>query len=164
MDESKCNLIDGWLNKASSHLQTAREHVKSYSRISEAIQAAQVCVELSVKAVLTILEIDFPPSHGWDAKQLRPIAEQIDKRNLLARLKEQCLGHIRLPRLLILVNFWEQFYIQAKYGFEAGNLAPAQDLFDKAEADLAVAHAAECWHLANHLRFVPEEKLAAILE
>ena len=130
MDDNKRNLIDGWLKKASNHLDVAREQVKSCYRISEAIQAAQVCVELSVKAILSILEIDFPPSHGWNEKQLRQIAEQIDKRQLLRKLKEQYLDHIRLPRVLVLVNFWEQFYIQAKYGIEAGSLAPAQDLFD----------------------------------
>jgi HEPN domain-containing protein len=164
VDDNKRNLISGWLDKASTHLQTAREHVKSHYRISEAIQAAQVCVELSVKTALTVLEIDFPPSHGWNEKQLRQIAEQIEKRQLLARLKEQHLGHIRLPRLLILVNFWEQFYIQAKYGIEAGNLAPAKDLFDKPEAELAISHAEECLRHANELRFASEEKLAAILD
>lgn len=163
MDESKRNLIDGWLNKASNHLNTAREHVKCYVLISDAIQAAQVCVELSVKAALTILEITFPRSHGWNEKQLREIAEEIEKRQLLARLKEQSLNHIRLPRLLTLVNFWEQFYIQAKYGIEAGNLAPAQELFEKAEADLAIAHAEECLRQANELRHAPEANLAAVL-
>jgi HEPN domain-containing protein len=163
VDDSKRNLIKGWLDKASNHLDTAQEHAKSSYRISEAIQAAQVCVELSVKAVLTILELDFPHSHGWNEKQLREIAEQIEKQRLLTRLKEQYLNHIRLPRLLVLVNFWEQFYIQAKYGIEAGNLAPAQDLFEKAEADLAIAHADECLRQANQLRFAPEEKLAAML-
>ena len=163
MDENKRNLINGWLDKASHHLDTAREHLKSYSRISEAIQAAQVCVELSVKAVLTILEIEFPHSHGWNEKQLREIAERIQKRQLLTRFKEHYLNHIRLPRLLVLVNFWEQFYIQAKYGIEAGNLAPAKDLFEKPEAELAIAHADECLRHANELRFAPDETLKAIL-
>jgi HEPN domain-containing protein len=162
VDESKRNLIGGWLDKASNHLTSAREYLNSY-RISEAIQAAQVCVELSVKSILTILEINFPLSHGWNEKQLGQIAEQIEKRQLLTRLKEQYLNNIRLPRLLILVNFWEQFYIQAKYGIEAGNLAPAKDLFEKPEAELAIAHAEECWFQANVLRSTGDEQLAAIL-
>jgi HEPN domain-containing protein len=78
VDDSKRNMINGWLDKASNHLDKAREEVKSYYRISDAIQAAQVCVELSVKALLTILEIDFPQSHGWNEKQLRQIAEVFD--------------------------------------------------------------------------------------
>jgi hypothetical protein len=120
-------------------------------------------VELSVKALLTILEIDFPQSHGWNEKQLRQIAEQIGKRQLLARFKEQSMP-IRLPRLLVLVNLWEQFYIQAKYGIEAGNLAPAQDLFERSDAELAISHAQESLNHATELRFAPEEKLAAILQ
>jgi HEPN domain-containing protein len=163
MNENKRRLIDGWIEKAFAHLQTAEEQVKSSYRVSEAIQAAQTCVELSVKTALSILEIDYPPSHGWNEKQLRGIAEQIEKRCLLARLKEQHLAHINLPRLLILANFWDQFYIQAKYGIEAGNLAPAQELFQQPEAELAVAHARECHHSAGVLRHAGEDRLVAIL-
>jgi hypothetical protein len=35
------------------------------------------------------------------------------------------------------MNFWAQFYITAKYGLEAGYLAPAKDLFKKEEAELS---------------------------
>jgi hypothetical protein len=42
VDDSKRNMINGWLDKASNHLDRAREEVKSYCRISDAIQAAQV--------------------------------------------------------------------------------------------------------------------------
>src|SRR5216683_4571508 len=124
VDESKRLMITGWIDKASNHLDVAQEYLKSRCRASDAIQESQVCVELSVKSVLTILGIDFPKTHGWGEKELRKIAEDIQNRRLLVRLKDQSF-HIRLPRLLILVNFWEQFYIQAKYGIEAGNLAPA---------------------------------------
>jgi HEPN domain-containing protein len=163
VDQNKQDLIDGWISKASIHLSSAKEHVKSYYYSSDAIQDAQACVELSVKSLLTILDIDYPRSHGWDEKELRKIAEQIEKRKMLARLKEQYLDHINLPRLLVLVNFWEQFYIQAKYGIEAGNLAPAQKLFKQPEAELAIFHADECLHAANEIRYAAEEKLAAIL-
>jgi HEPN domain-containing protein len=164
VDQNKRDLIDGWLNKASNHLASAKEHLKFDYYSSDAIQDAQACVELSVKALLTILDIDYPRCHGWDEKELRKIAEQLEKGNLLSRLKEQYLDHINLPRLLVLVNFWEQFYIQAKYGIEAGNLAPAQQLFRKPEAELAVSHANECLLAANHIRYAAEEKLAAVLK
>ncbi len=163
MDESKRRMVEGWLDKASAHLQMAKEHLKSYYRVTEAIQASQVCVELSVKAVLTILGIDYPASHGWDEKQLAKIAAQVQDRKLPQRLAEQELGYIRLPRLLILVNFWEQFYIQAKYGIEASNLAPPQDLFEREDAELAVRHADQCLSAADHIRYLSEERLAAIL-
>jgi HEPN domain-containing protein len=163
VNQNKQELIDGWLNKASNHLTSAKEHVKSYTHSSDAIQDAQACVELSVKSLLTILDIDYPRSHGWDEKELRKIAEQIEKRNLLGRLKEQYLDHINLPRLLVLVNLWDQFYLQAKYGIEAGSLASAQKLFKQPEAELAVSHSDECLQAANQLRYASEEKLAAIL-
>jgi HEPN domain-containing protein len=164
VDQNKQDLIDGWLTKASTHRLSAKEHVKSSYHSSDAIQDAQACVELSVKVLLTILEIDYPRTHGWDEKELRKIAEQIESRNLLGRLKEQYLDNINLPRLLVLVNLWEQFYIQAKYGIEAGNLAPAQNLFSTAEAELAVSHADECLRAANRVHHAGDEKLAALLK
>lgn len=64
-----------------------------------------------------------------------------------------------LPRLLFLINFWSQFYKAAKYGLEAGYLAPANDLFKKKEeADLAVQHAQECYQAAAYLRYFGERK------
>jgi HEPN domain-containing protein len=38
--------VDGWIDKAFNHLQTAREHSKSGYRYSEAVQAAQEYIEL----------------------------------------------------------------------------------------------------------------------
>ena len=43
--------IEDWIDKASNHLQTAREHAKSGYRFSEAVQAAQECIELSLVAL-----------------------------------------------------------------------------------------------------------------
>ena len=76
---------------------------------------------------------------------------------------DQHLDHtVRLPRLLFLLNFWAQFYITAKYGFEAEYLASAQNLFEKAEAELAIRHAEECSLAATILRSLDGEKLAAL--
>ena len=94
MDESKRLMITGWIDKASNHLDVAQEYLKSRCRASDAIQESQVCVELSVKSVLTILGIDFPKTHGWGEKELRKIAEDIQNRRLLVRLKDQSF-HIR---------------------------------------------------------------------
>lgn len=164
MDKSKRKMIEGWIDKASNQMQVAREHLKSYTRYSESIQASQECIELSVKSILSLLNIEYTPSHGWSKEQFSKIAEQIQERHLLDRLAAQKLNYIiRLPRLLLLANFWAQFYLPAKYGFEAGYLAPAQDLFTKEEADLAVQHAEECYRAASHLRYLSEDKLAALI-
>jgi hypothetical protein len=59
MSQNKRKTIEGWIDKASNQLNAAREHVKSVGRYSEAIQAAQQCVELSVKSVLTLLNVNY---------------------------------------------------------------------------------------------------------
>jgi HEPN domain-containing protein len=164
VDKNKRRIFEGWIEKASNHLDSAREFLKSYTTISESIQASQVCVELSVKGILGFLDIDFPPAHGWDGKQLMKMAKQIQEKGLIQRLTERNLNHyIRLPRLLVLVNFWDEFYLQAKYGFEAGYLAPPQDLFQKDDAELAVKHADECLRAALQIRCLQEEQLTALV-
>jgi HEPN domain-containing protein len=165
MNTTKRKTIEGWIDKASNQLQAAREHLKSF-RYSEAIEAAQECVELSVKSILSLLDIRYSRSHEWapDKKEFAAIAQQIQERQLLDKLAKQYLDSIvRLQRLLFLMNFWAQFYITAKYGFEAEYLASARDLFEKEEAELAVQHADECYRAASQLRYLDEDKLAALV-
>ena len=159
-------MAEGWIDKASNQLQVAREHSKSYTQYSEVVQAAQQCIELSVKAVFSFLGVPLPRTHGWeqDKKPFASIAQQIQEKHLTDKLAAQYLNHVvNLPRLLFLVNFWAQFYITAKYGFEVANLAPAKDLFKKEEAELAVKHAEECHQAASQLRYLPVDKMAALL-
>lgn len=154
--------IEGWIDKASNHLQTAREHAKSGYRHSEAVQAAQECIELSVKSVLSLLGVKYPPAHQWspENKSFEGIAQQITQRQLPEKLEAQHLSHnVPLPRLLLLVKFWGHFYLPAKYGFEVEQLASAQDLFRLEDANLAVCHAEECYGAASTLRYIEESKL-----
>lgn len=165
MNMTKRKTIEGWIDKAFNQLNVAKEQVKSGGGYSEAIQAAQQCVELCVKSILSLLDIHYSRSHEWapDKKEFAAIAEQILQRGLLERLANQYLEDtIRLPRLLFLLNFWAQFYITAKYGFEAEHLAPAQALFEREEAGLAIRHGEECFGAATSLRFLDEEKLATL--
>jgi HEPN domain-containing protein len=163
VDENKRHTITYWIEKASNHLDIARENLKSTYRVTESIQASQVCIELSVKAILSILDIEYPLSHGWDRKQLVAIAKQIRERDLLSRLKAQHLDYrLPLPRLIYRVNFWSQFYPETKYGFEAEFLAPAQDLFEIEDAKLAENHAAACQMAAQTLLYLPQDQLAKL--
>ncbi|OHB54134.1 MAG: hypothetical protein A2173_01080 [Planctomycetes bacterium RBG_13_44_8b] len=163
MDKSKRRMIEGWIDKVGNQLQSAKDHLKSYCRYSESIEASQECVELSVKSILSLLDIEYPLSHGWNREQFSIIAEQIQKRQLLEKITSQNLYHSsHLPRLLLLANFWAYFYLPAKYGFEAGYLASAQDLFTKQEAELALHHAEECYRAASELRYLSEDKLSTI--
>lgn len=164
MESIKRKTVEGWIDKASNHLMFAREKLKSYHFDSECVQAAQQCVELSVKAVLEFLDIEYAHAHGWTKEQLEKIAKPIRERQILERLAQANLNvSVPLPRLLFLANFWAQFYIQSKYGLEAGYLASAKDLFEHEDAELAVRHADQCHGAASRLRYLDEEKLAAIV-
>jgi hypothetical protein len=110
-----------------------------------------------------LLSIDFPLTHGWDKEGLGKIAKQIHARRLLEKLDAAYLSTIRLPRLLLLANFWSQFYLPAKYGYAVGFLAPAHQLFTQDDAELAVRHAHECQAAAWQLRHLSEEQLKALL-
>jgi HEPN domain-containing protein len=159
VDGNKRKTIEGWIDKASNHLDTAKEHLKSLYRISDSIQAAPVCIELSVKAILAMLDVEYSRNHGWDRKQLSELAKQIAERDLLNRLKAEHLEYtVPLPRLLFRANFGSQFYLEAKYGFEAEHLAPAQELFEKGDAELAATHADTCLQAARTLLYLPEDK------
>jgi hypothetical protein len=162
MDKGKRRMVAGWIDKAWKQLETAEEHLESHIRHSESIEASQECIELSVKSILSLLDIEYPPHHWWEGKQFSNIATQIQERRLLNRLEAQDQP-IYLPRLLLLAKLWAQFYLTAKYGFEEGDLAPAKDLFDKKEASLALQHARECYWAASQLMNLSEDKLAAIV-
>jgi HEPN domain-containing protein len=163
MSRSKRKTIEGWIEKAGHQLQAAKDHSQSYYHSSEAIEAAQECIELSIKSALFLLGIEYKFKHAWSWEDFVDIAKQIQQKQLLDRLEEQNVYYcLRLPRLLLLANLWGHFYLPAKYGF-AEYLASAQDLFEKQEAELAVLHAGECYQAALELRNLGEDKLAAIL-
>lgn len=166
MASNKHKTIEDTIDKASAHLRTAEEHLKSRVHYSEAVEAAQECVELSVKSILSLLGVAFSPSHEWkpDKEQFAKIAKQIQERHLLDKLEGQSLSYVvNLPRLLMLMNFWGQFYLISKYGFETGDLASAKKLFKQEEAELAVQHAGECLRAASKLRYLDAEKMAELL-
>jgi HEPN domain-containing protein len=165
LNKQKRNLIEGWLQKAFNQLHAAREHLKYACRPSETIQAAQECVELSVKAILSILNIQYSKKHGWEVnkEEFEKISKQISDANILEKLANENLSHIRLPRLIMLMNFWSPLYLPSKYGYSANDLAPAKDLFDDKEAKLAVEHAKECYNSAYILIHLSEDKLKKLL-
>src|SRR5262249_29857780 len=132
METSKRRRVEALVDKAWNHLQTARDRLKARGLHSEAVEAAQECVQLSVKAILAFRDIDYTKTHGWDKERLGKIAKQIQERSLLDKLAQHV--YIQLPRLIFLANFWDQFYLLAKYGMEAGDLAAARDLFAREEA------------------------------
>lgn len=165
MDKNKRKTIEGLIDKAFNQLESAKQHL-SFLHNSEAVQAAQECIELSVKAILSFLEIEYPLSHQWkqDKAQFNNLAKQIKDRKVLDRLEELYLASaIPLPRLIFLMNFWAESYNAAKYGFEAGHLASAKDIFTVKEADLAVDNAEECYRAALNISVLSDEDLSILL-
>jgi len=133
--------IDDWIEKANSNLSAAREAAKwDYST---AVQRSQECIELSVKAILDVLGIQYRKVHEWTDKEVQNILEDARNKNADTKLESKGCSHIRLARLIVLSNLWGRFYLPAKYGMEGG-FAAAQDLFTLKEANLAVEHADEC--------------------
>lgn len=166
MNDTQRKTIEGWIDKAWNQIQAAIEYEKSSYQCSEAIQAAQQCIELSVKSILSLLRVKYPKAHEWAAEKepFAAIVKQIQERKLLEKLASQHLVHIiPLPRLLFLMNFWGQFYLVSKYGFEVEHLASAKELFKLEEAKLAVQHAEECYHAALTLRSHDRDKLVTLL-
>lgn len=58
--------------------------------------------------------------------------------------------HLNFPRLFVLYRFGIGFYTMAKYGNEKLNIA-AVDLFQPAEAELALSHAGAWTNAVNVL-------------
>ena len=165
MDKNKRRTIDGWVDKAGKQLETAKQHL-SLAHHSEAVQAAQECIELSVKAILSYLEIAYPPSHKWkqDKDQFNSLAKQIKDRKILDKLEQLYMAFtVPLPRLIFLMNFWGESYNVAKYGFEAEHLASAGDIFKVKEAELASLNAEECHNAAVTIQMLSDENLEALL-
>jgi len=163
MDQHKRKLIEGWRDKSQNQLGIAEDCLKHF-KYSESIQASQECIELSVKALLLLLNIDYPSRHEWkpEDKSFDKIASQIRDKKIIEKLEAAHYPY-RIPRLMLIVNFWAQFYGIAKYGIEKGNLASARDLFPSDdEAKLAIKHAHECDSALSVLFYFSKEQIDAI--
>lgn len=95
MNNSKRKMIKGWIDKAGKQLQMAKKLSESYTGSSESIEAAQECIEFSVKSILDLLNIKYPLTHGWNWKEFSGIAKQIQEKQLLSRLDAQNLDYLK---------------------------------------------------------------------
>jgi len=94
--------------------------------ISNSIEA----IEFAAKAAFLLLAQPYPKKHEFTDDEFASLFE---------RIPDQA-KHFNFPRLFVLYKFWMGFYTMAKYGNEKLNIA-AVDLFQRAEADLALSHA-----------------------
>ncbi len=159
MARDKYRLVEAWLGTASLNLRTANERA-STENWAESIQAAYDCIDLSAKSTLALLDVEYPQDHRWTYNGMSGIAKQVRQRGLLARLDA---NRIDLPRLLLVANFWGQFFLPVKYGYDSYFLAPPQDLFGEAEAKLAQQHALEAYGTATNLAALSDRNMESIL-
>jgi HEPN domain-containing protein len=160
MDKLKRKMAEQWIQQGQRQKDTAELHLK-FCRYPEAVQSAQQCCELCVKAIFSFLDIGYPREHALQREDLSRIAGELRERNVLERLAEMHRA-LALPRLLFLVNFWAQFYLVAKYGIQDGYLASAQELLKDNEAKVAIEHASECWLAAIWFVGLSDDQLAAL--
>jgi HEPN domain-containing protein len=139
--ETRGAMADGFLDRSRNKLNDARTLCTGGIRHAEAVSAAQESIELGAKAVFLLLGPRHPKTHNFTEEQFSAVIEKLPEN----------VKHHNFPRLYLLHRFWAEFYTTAKYGFESLGI-PAQDLFRKAEADLAVHHANDWYTAATSLK------------
>ena len=160
MVRDKYRLVEAWLGTASRNLRTAKEHA-GFENWGESIQLSyDECIDLSARSALVLLDVDFPEDHRWTYSGMSGIAKQVRQGGLLTRLDANLVD---IPRLLLLANFWGQFYLPVKYGYDNYSLAPPQDLFGEAEAKLAQQHALEAYGTASNLASLSDRRIESLL-
>jgi len=126
-------LARGYLDNAYQKLESGEKDIKS-ARYSKSIRSFQTCMELSLKAIYLMLDVEYKRKHSQKGESLAEILEKIPDE----------LSHYRFPRLLIMVAFWNVFDTMAKLGLQHIGVGP-DDILSKHEAELAREHASECY-------------------
>lgn len=137
---TKLGQAQSWLQRANNKLDEARSQSKKFN-YSESVSASQECIELSIKAIFSITEIEFAKEHKIKEGEFKKLLEKIpnDLKNIY-----------NYPRIFLLSEFWSYFYITAKYGLEKLKIG-SDKLFTNKEANLALEHAEECYYASNAL-------------
>lgn len=140
--EPKVQQAQGWLESASNLRQQA-ERLKTYAP-AESVAASQRCIELSLKSMFALLGVKFDKEHEINQEDFKQLMQAFPED---LEYESRCL-----PRLLLLGQFWAKFRSVAEYGFETLGV-PQGKLFEKAEAELALEHAGECYRVATQLLY-----------
>ncbi len=140
-EEKPLGMAESFLMRASKKLSEAEGYLAGpLPNRPESISASQECIELSIKAVFLLLKAKYPKRHWFKDEEFE---------ELLERVPEE-LKHLDFLRLFLCSKFWSAFYDVAKYGDEKLGVGP-EKLFKREEAELAIRHARECFHVADRL-------------
>jgi HEPN domain-containing protein len=137
--------LNGFFNQAGERIRQARE-LRQRGRHAAAVQDCQEAIEFLAKCVFLARGWEYPPEHHIPEDRFL---------TAITGLPEQA-ARLNLRRLYLLHRFWFEFYSTAKYGLEK-LAAPAENLFQHTESDLALAHAMECQTMVIQLRSIIEQ-------
>ena len=130
---------ESWLRRANNKLEDARNQLKEKYNYSESISASQECIELTIKAIFSMVGIKFAKDHKIKEEEFK---------TLLDKIPQELKNIYNYPRIYLLSEFWSYFYLTAKYGLEKLKIG-SDKLFTDKEANLALEHANECYHASN---------------
>ena len=93
---AKLGQAQSWLQRANNKLDEARSQSAKFN-YSESVSASQECIELSIKAIFSIIEIEFAKEHKIKEGEFKKLLEKIpnDLKNIY-----------NYPRIFLLSEFW----------------------------------------------------------
>jgi len=132
------------LDDAFESLQSARSHLSRFN-YAGAIREAQICVELSIKALLENFDIEYKKTHDIGDGVFEGVflkAVPLLKDYEIGQFKE-CLAKSRVYMKLLssIKNFTTYTFLDI----------PAKRLFDKDFAKTMVNYASQTYHCCNNL-------------
>jgi HEPN domain-containing protein len=163
MDSEKAKkFVESFIKRAGKRFEEAKKYLEGYfPSYPESISASQECIEFSLKAIFLMLLNKYPKEHWISKHELQEVMERISEisKNKKSELLQWRINIEDFPKLYLYSEFWQKFYTVAKYGDEELGI-PAEKLFGKEEADLALKHAEKCRNLAsaiqNYLKYGPK--------
>jgi len=132
-------MAQGFMNDASYSLEEAKQAVNRgiYHR---AVRRAQECVELSLKATLRLLGVEYPRQHE--------VGELLRKVSVERGLPEWFLSE--LPAIILVSKRLVENRGPAFYGDEAA-FSPPRNLYAKEDAEKAVSDAEDVLKICRNL-------------
>jgi hypothetical protein len=134
-------MAQDYINTARSCLREAREAFGE-GNFSLCVRRAQECIELSIKAVLRILAIEFPKEHD-----VSDILQDLNGLKLPSWFTDE------LPGLASIMRKITPKRGPALYGFER-ELKPPSEIFSRLDGEDALRDAKEVYRKCN--RFIEE--------
>ena len=148
MAKTSLEYPENLIKKAKDLVSNAEEEIKNYSTsYSNVISWCQTAIELSGKAILKIMGLDFPRKHQLlfgKKGEINPLVKTLLQKNF----PKYFLYKDEIPRVIFLTYFWYNFHTLAKYGIDE---IPPDKLFIKEDAELALKHAKDCIKVADNL-------------